>query len=190
MSNITKYFLGIFALGALVFSILLITSTRKSFVNKLENANAYSNRTLENKMHRILESSIEQSDIIPRLCLNGHRLCFMYSSNECGTCIDHALVDLYVLSKCNVFSKEIIVLTPERDDREIKKLSLKYDNLLKFVSLDHEVWDSYSSILNGINSVYFITNSDLSIGDCYVFNPHNDKSNQLYYDFIKKKYNL
>ena len=133
---------------------------------------------------KMLLSNKNLSKQIKNLTQSDIKICLWYSQNECSTCTDSALADLYTIAKQFNNKNMVIIIAPELNERERKLLSLRYDNYFHIISGEQAIWGSFSSSLKKINSVLFTVHNSLEIENTHVLKIRNERSNELYYKKI------
>lgn len=116
------------------------------------------------------------------------KLLFWYSKEECNTCTELAFTEIYSLAKEYVFFKNVTVITPELDDREIKDLNTRYDNIIHFITGREAIWGS-GYLENKRNlSIFFILNSEYKVENAFYYKRKNTQLNAKYFDYLKNTY--
>lgn len=174
----------------LIIALILNLSCKKSVQkNGLQTSQGYTeNEILNSEVSKILEVDTIFFHKIKHLTKENNQLFFLYSKQECNTCINNALLELYTLSKVNPLFKNAIVITPEPEEKEIKNLKIRYDNKITFINhedilLDKDYFTKESSL-----AIFFVFNANSKVENAHVYKRRKNKLNESYFNYLKNLY--
>ncbi|MDO5970753.1 hypothetical protein Q4Q35_13125 [Flavivirga aquimarina] len=150
--------------------------------------NVFSNKALELTITNMLNHNKNLLTKVNNLCIQEEKLFFFYSKDECTTCIDNALTDIYELAKKANDSK-IIIITPGLDEKQNNLLFRRYDGYLIFISGTQNIWDKYALEIKNNLALFFTMTPKMNISSSYVFKMHKKNENKSFFEYIKKRFN-
>lgn len=174
----------------LIITLILNLSCQKSVrKNELQTSQGYiENEILNSKVSEILEVDTFFFHKIKHLTKENNQLFFLYSKQECNTCINNALLELYTLTKVNPLFKNAIVITPELEEKEIQNLNIWYDNKITFINYEDILLNKDYFLKDSSLAIFFVFNANSKVENAHVYKRRKNKLNESYFNYLKDSY--